>query len=259
MDPWLERYWGEIHHRLITTFANQIQDQLPRGLYAAIEVTVYISNEEEEIGKAIPDVGVFQPGPAWAGEKSAAGSSNSAVATPFRIKLPAGPKEEGHVVIRSLDEHNKLVTVIEIFSPTNKINRRGRKEYIAKREKYYQARASLVEVDLLRRGAELVDVPFEEVPEGLITPYKTVVHCAHPRDNTESEYYAMPLREPLPQIAIPLRRQDADVILNFQEAIDDAYSRGRYGDRIDYRKPPSPALEPDDATWAAELVSMDPQ
>ena len=255
MDPWLERYWSDIHHRLITTFADQIQDQLPRGLYASIEVTVYISDEEDNQGKMIPDVGVFNPDSNGAGNTRSASQSNIAVATPYRIKLPAGPIEEGHVVIRSLEDHDRLVTVIEVLSPTNKVDRRGRDEYKQKREQYYNARANLVEIDLLRRGMDLVDVPFEEVPERLITPYKAVVRPAHPHDETEAEYYAIPLREPLPRILIPLRRNDPDVILDFQEAITSAYLRGRYGERIKYDKPPAPPLDPDDALWASALIA----
>lgn len=253
MDPWLEGDWGDVHHRLITTFANQIQDQLPEGLFAAIEITVYIADEETDRGIAIPDVSVLDPKPGWTGAP-AAGGSDVAVATPYRIKLPVGPIEEGHVVIRSVKDQSRLVTVIEIFSPTNKVDRRGRREYVLKREEYYRARANLVEIDLLRRGADLIDVPFEQVPDLLITPYKAVVRRAYPRDDTEAEYYALPLREPLPRILVPVRRWDADVILSLQEAIDDAYERGRYGTRIDYSKALRPALPPEDAAWAAQLV-----
>lgn len=75
------------------------------------------------------------------------------------------------------------------------------------------------------------------------------------KDNTEAEYYACPMRERLPRIAIPLRRTDRDVMLDIQQAIDEAYKKGRFATRIDYSKPPVPPLFGEDAAWAAELVS----
>jgi hypothetical protein len=39
-----------------------------------------------------------------------------------------------------------------------------------------------------------------------------------------------------------------------QPLIDQAYRKGRYGDTIDYREPPDPPLEDDDAVWADTLL-----
>jgi hypothetical protein len=47
--------------------------------------------------------------------------------------------------------------------------------------------------------------------------------------------YLLPLRERLPSIAIPLRPQDRDVVLDLQHVVDEAYERGRY-DHTDYRR-----------------------
>jgi hypothetical protein len=113
-----------------------------------------------------------------------------------------------------------------------------------------------VEIDLIRAGLDLIDVPFEELPEGLLTPYKAVVRRAVPVDDTEAEYYSLPLRDPLSAISIPLRSTDDDVVLNLQEAIARVYDDGSYGTRIDYQEPAEPPLSPDDAAWAAELVAV---
>ncbi len=108
---------------------------------------------------------------------------------------------------------------------------------------------------MLRGGADLIDVPFEQLPERLITPYKAVVRPAHPTANVDGKYYSFPLREALKAILIPLRRSEPEVVLNLQAAIDEAYIKGRYATRIDYSKPPSPPLSAEDAAWAAGLVS----
>lgn len=44
-----------------------------------------------------------------------------------------------------------------------------------------------------------------------------------------AESYPAPLREPLPNIPIPLRPSDTDVILQLQPLIDECYHRGRHG------------------------------
>ena len=68
------------------------------------------------------------------------------------------------------------------------------------------------------------------------------------------EYFRIPLRERLPAIPIPLRRDDRDVALDLQALIDLCYESGRYGDDIDYREDPEPVLPADDAGWANALL-----
>ena len=63
-----------------------------------------------------------------------------------------------------------------------------------------------------------------------------------------------PLRERLNAIRIPLRETDADVALDLQALVDQAYRRGRYDQELDYRQPPHPPLNADDAVWADELL-----
>ena len=45
-----------------------------------------------------------------------------------------------------------VVTAIEILSPTNKLDSRGRSQYMAKRRKVLASATNLVEIDLLRAG-----------------------------------------------------------------------------------------------------------
>jgi hypothetical protein len=66
--------------------------------------------------------------------------------------------------------------------------------------------------------------------------------------------YPCPLRRPLPRIAVPLRPQDADVVLDLQALIDLCYARGRYHARLDYRAEPEPPLPPPAAEWADALL-----
>ena len=67
------------------------------------------------------------------------------------------------------------------------------------------------------------------------------------------EIYRVPLREPLPVIAIPLRETDNDVPLALQPVLEQCYAGGRYDD-LDYTTEPDPPLEPPDAAWADALL-----
>lgn len=253
MDPWLE-YWGDLHHSWVQYARDQLVDQLPTGLYAAVEETVYLVEGVTDLGRARPDVAVFErdaypvSGPATSGA--------TVVADPVRIRLDEPRAAFGHIEIRALGGGEPLVTAIELVSPTNKVDRRGRRAYLAKRRRYHDAGAHVVEVDLVRAGEPLVDVPWRRVDPAHIATYAAAVRRAPvPDAELELEYYPLPLRSRLPCIRIPLRATDPDAILDLQTPIDLAYERGRYGPRLDYARPPEPPLAPDDAAWAAQLLA----
>jgi hypothetical protein len=65
--------------------------------------------------------------------------------------------------------------------------------------------------------------------------------------------YPISLRERLPNIRIPLRPTDADVVLQLQPLVDACYRDARC-DRMNYQQPPSPPLSPADAAWAETLI-----
>jgi hypothetical protein len=45
MDPYLEESWGDVHHRLITYAADQLQTTLPKDLRARVEERVFVESE----------------------------------------------------------------------------------------------------------------------------------------------------------------------------------------------------------------------
>lgn len=256
MDPWLEEHWGDLHHRLVQYGCDQIAQRLPPGLFAAVEETVYVVGYESEPQRrwhARPDAGVFEM-PGGGGGRRAEGAP-SAVAEPIRLRIMQQRIVEGHIEVRKIGGDEPLVTAIEVISPTNKNDARGRRTYVAKRESYYDAGVNVVEIDLLRAGEPLIDVPWGSLQRELITPYRACVRRFRP-DDIELGYFPLRLRERLPRIAIPLRATDDDVPLDLQAPIDEAYRIGRYGQRLDYGKPPRPPLSEEDAAWAADLVKV---
>jgi hypothetical protein len=110
----------------------------------------------------------------------------------------------------------------------------------------------VVEIDLIRDGDYLVLAPEALIPMSRRAPY--VVSVWRVAQPTVKFAYPCALREPLPRIAVPLRAQDADAVLDLQALIDLCYTRGRYHARLDYRAEPEPPLSPPDAQWANALL-----
>jgi hypothetical protein len=62
------------------------------------------------------------------------------------------------------------------------------------------------------------------------------------------------LREPLPVIEIPLRKEDGHVDLDLQQVLNTTYVRAAYDRTIDYKRDPIPPLHAADAAWADALL-----
>lgn len=61
MNPYLENpvFWSEVHHRLISIIADEIEPNIPSQYRVAIEQRTYLSDEEDSILVGIPDVTIF--------------------------------------------------------------------------------------------------------------------------------------------------------------------------------------------------------
>jgi len=251
MDPYLEQFWGDVHVRLINNACGGIQRQLPRGLVARMGERVFVEPSDGEARNIIPDVRVVERG--LPGERRLSTGNGIAVAEPLVVHLEQSePMRQGFIEIIDIKSGRRVVTVIEVLSPSNKMPGPGRDLYVKKQDELKDGRVSLVEIDLLRAGKRVLSVPFDRIPEGHRTPYAA---CARRGWKVfEVEFYRIPLRERLPAIRIPLRQNDTDVALDLQALIDQSYEDGRYGDDIDYREEPEPPLAPDDAQWADALL-----
>jgi hypothetical protein len=63
----------------------------------------------------------------------------------------------------------------------------------------------------------------------------------------------MPLRQRLPNIPVPLRHSDNDVVLRLQDLIDECYRDGRYAS-LNYQLDPAPRLGEADARWIDAIL-----
>jgi Protein of unknown function (DUF4058) len=251
IDPYLEQFWGDIHHRLITYGSDALQKQLPGDLRARVDERVFVEPDEGRPRNIVPDVRVVERGQR---EQPGIRPSNGiAVAEPLIIHLDADePIRQGYIEIVDIKSGRRVVTVIEILSPANKVPGPGRELYLKKQAELRDGKVSLVEIDLVRTGTRLMVAPFERIPDGHRTPYAACVKRGW--EPSEIEYYRIPLNERLPAIWIPLRQTDPDVVLDLQALIDRCYEEARYEDDIDYRQEPDPPLSGDLIQWSDALL-----
>jgi hypothetical protein len=250
MDPYLEDNWGDVHQSFITYARDQIQEMLPGDLRARVEERVLVESPEGDVGGIFPDLRVVERRRIKV--RNRVGSSAMAFAEPLRIGVPDEPATEGYIEIIDKRAGRRVVTVLEVLSPANKIPGTGLNLYRKKQQACVQSAVNLVEIDLLRIGRWVLAIPEPWVPRSYRTTYRVCVTRA--KANHRWEVYRVPLRERLPTIRVPLRPSDADVPLDLQALIDRCYQHGDYEDDLDYQTEPQPPLEPKDARWANKLL-----
>jgi hypothetical protein len=250
MNPYLEAHWRDVHTSLMVYIRDQLQTQLPDDLTARVEESVSIDAGEDS-REVSPDVRVVEEPSGWPTEGgTAVATATIVVADPLLIRVDEPPTPR-HVEIVEPKSGNRVVTAIEVISPTNKRDDDGRKAYRRKQLEYLDSTTNLVEIDLLRGGEHVVAVSPTGVKPSRRAPCYVCIRRAW--RHGWSEVVPLPLRERLPAVRIPLRRTDRDVILNLQELIDQCYQRGRYSS-IDYRRDSDPPLTGEDAAWADALL-----
>jgi hypothetical protein len=158
MDPYLEnpRHWQTIHQRLITYVADDISIQLPPPYHVEMGERVYIQPPGHQI---MPDVVALRP-PA---PMPSVGGGTAVADPPLQFTILSEPIREPFVQIMAGGDAERVVTIIEVLSPTNKVQGDGREEYVRKQKAILDSDTNLIEIDLLRGGEHTVVAPREQV------------------------------------------------------------------------------------------------
>lgn len=228
MDPYIEiQAWRDFHTEFIVQTRATLMPQLAPKYAARIEERVYIDEEASDLRVRYPDIVVETAQP----EAPFAGGGTATAPKPVLLSVPlATEQRERFVEIYTLPER-RLVTVIELLSPTNKrANAVGRREYLEKRRQLFQARVNLVEIDLVLQGERMPTN--EPLPEG---DYYVLVARGYRLPIVE--VYAWKLGQPMPTVPVPLLREDPDARLNLQEVYETVYARARYDLQLDFSQP----------------------
>jgi hypothetical protein len=253
MDPYLEQHWGDVHSRFVTYLCDALQPQLPSGLRARMEERVYIELPEGMRREYYPDIRVIErPGRRPDdGGVAVAETTETATGDYFLIDIRIEPKTESYIEVLDLRSGHRVITTIEVVSPTNKRAGEGQRLYVEKRQDMMRAGVNTVEIDLLREGESLLPGGHDQVPATDNRAYLVWIWRA--RDPEHLAVHRIPLRVRLPEIRVPLRPTDTEVSVDLQDILDECYRKGGYDD-INYRVRPSPPLDAEDAAWADALL-----
>ena len=150
-----------------------------------------------------------------------------------------------------LDQDGQLITIVEFVSPTNKRSR-GMKAFRQKRAELLSSGVHFVEIDLMRAGNWRALMRPGTCPRDAVSTYRAVVRTAGSRPG--GYLFPVPVRQPLPEVPVPLRTGEEPVKLALQPLLDAVYDDGRYDQALNYSRQLEPALDPEDAAWADELL-----
>lgn len=256
LNPYFESAWPDVHATMIVASRAQLQRQLPAGLRARIETGLKIDAGLFDEENRRPDASIWR----LKEDEPQYGSATTVLTPPANAAKPirattSAPKRR-FIAIRETSSGERLVTAIEILSPSNKQGA-GAVSYQFKRDLLLEGGANFVEIDLVREGGlaarlfegdELLDSLAQQCSSRLPHHLVTVIRAAA-RD--EREFYPIGYRDPLPSCAIPLREEDQDIWIDLQDLATRCFDEGGFC-HTDYSKNPEPCLAPEDSAWLDE-------
>jgi hypothetical protein len=245
MNPYLEQNdtWEDFHSGFITHARDVLNAEVGDNYLVKIEVRLYIHelSEEERRFLGRGDVSITRPG----GERPDSSGGAGMLAAPMDLWLPAVDiQRESYLEIHDRRER-RVVTVLELLSPSNKTPGADHDAYVGKRRSLLGSMTHLVEIDLRRGGTRPTP------PELPACDYYALV--SRYQDRPRVGLWPIRLREPLPTIPVPLAGSDPAVSLDLQSLLHRVYDAAGYGKYI-YQESPQPPLPPDDAAWAEQFL-----
>jgi hypothetical protein len=171
------------------------------------------------------------------------------IETPLFTSVTREEHVEDTIEIR-LRGDSRLVTLIDVVSPTNKTVVDGRAAYLKTRHAAKQCGANLVEIDLVLQGEPTLDYSRDGLPDWDYAV--TVTRSTQPE---RYEIYTATVQKRLPKFRLPLSADEKDAVVDLQAAFLRCYDQNDFADRLDYSKDPLPPLEDADRSWLHSLLA----
>jgi hypothetical protein len=246
MDPYLEHpsLWPDVHNRLITAIADDLSERVAPRYYVGLERRTYLLKADDVVFIGRPDIAVASTTGASIGASLPATTS----VTVLEVDVPMQDEvSENFLEIHEV-KTGKLITILELLSPVNKLHKQGREEYERTRGYVFRSWTNLVEIDLLRAGD-----PMPVVGAQVRSDYRILVSRGLQRPR--ASLIACTLRQPIPAFMLPLLPGDDEPEVALNRILHALYQRARFDLRLDYSQPPIPPLAETDAAWARELIT----
>jgi hypothetical protein len=143
----------------------------------------------------------------------------------------------------------RLVTLLDIVSPADKLTEAGRAACQTTRRAARESGGSVVGIDLVLQGEPLLEFSREGLPS-----WDYAVTVTRGTNPERHELYTSTLEKCLPRFRLPLAPDDRDTIVNLQEALNRAYDDCGFGSRIDYRRNPAVPLKAEVRARIAQVL-----
>lgn len=252
MNPFLESpsLWEGVHTRLVVTIANQLQPALDDRYVASVEERVYIEGPAQRI----PDVWISQTARPESMDVPKLPTAVLAFGADAAIVAEIPELEIHQKFIQILDVYSgmRLVTVIELLSPSNKRPGVGQQSYRDRQQQVLESDCNLVEIDLLRSVTRTLSVPQWKLDQ--LDPFDYITCVNRGSCRKRFELYPTVLPQRLPRVAIPVSSEDSDVVLDLQGAVQQVIQEGRYDKRLAYDRPCEPPLSPQNQVWLTGIL-----
>jgi hypothetical protein len=145
----------------------------------------------------------------------------------------------------------RLVTLVDLVSPTNKTTASGREAYLKKRGESKSGGTSLVEIDLVLQGQPMLDYSRDGLPD-----WDYAVTVTRPAQPERFEIYTATMQKKLPRFRLPLAADDRDTVLDLHAAFTRCYDQGNFAAKIDYQREPPMRLSETNRQWVGEILKQ---
>ena len=258
MDPYLEStlYWRKVHGHLLSDMTYQLNREIRHlGFVAQYEERCYLMPLP---GFVYPDSIVMRSPQAETRFGSAAVAETQTIEAtpPLILNLHPELVREPYIEIRTVDDEEAVVTVIELLSPSNKASDSvGRTEYLNKQRAVLNSRSNLLEIDLLRGPQHTIAAPHDAMRSAAAKHYDYTVSLHRNGSKGERfEVWPFTLLDSMPTVRVPLADGVPDALLALQPLFDRMYDESGVGDRLRYQEEPEPPLSLKDAVWVDGLL-----
>lgn len=250
MNPFLEQpyAWEDFHLRFITHLGDFLDTQVGTNYFVKVESRLYLRQVTEDSSSYIAkaDIGISEGRP---GHTAPTATGLLEAPLELQLLLPAEEIERQSFLEICDRSDRRLVTVLELLSPTNKTPGPDHHQYLAKRRTLLRQGTNLVEIDLLRDGRR------PHPPD--LPPSDYYVLVCRSRHLPRVSVWPLRLRDRLPVVPVPLADPDPDVSFDLQAMLHHVYDRAGFAKYI-YDDTPEPPLTPQDAAWAQQFIPSPP-
>jgi hypothetical protein len=236
--------WSAFHNRHLSHIADFLNEQLPPQYIAHTEQSLQ-TQEVSIVGQITtetsrPDVVIFRSQPAVPPMESSPLDTPTWEATLVEVVDPVD--EPVAIVIREvLDQQDfgRVVTRIELLSPSNKPGHSNYPSYRAKRSHALETKVPLIEIDYLHESPSVVrDVPVYPKYEHSY-PYTILVSDPRPDWYVgKMRAYSFHVGEAVKHFRIPLAGEDR-ILFDLYPVFDHTFRSGRWNTYLDYTTVPA--------------------